>query len=47
MKALKEKLRLTERQRLHKINEHEKYEEIKDRRICKDEDTNKNNPSDS
>ena len=40
MKALKEKLRLTERQRLHKINEHEKYEEIKDRRICKNEDTN-------
>ena len=32
MKALKEKLRLTERQRLHKIDEHEKYEEIKNRR---------------
>jgi hypothetical protein len=32
MKALKEKLRLTERQKLHKINEHEKYEELKDRR---------------
>ena len=32
MKALKEKLRLTERQRLRKIDEHEKYEEIKSRR---------------
>ncbi len=32
MKALKEKLRLTERQRLHKIDEHEKYEKIKSRR---------------
>ena len=32
MKALKEKLRLTERQRLHKIDEHEKYEQIKNRR---------------
>ena len=32
MKALKEKLRLTERQRLHKIDEHEKYESIKSRR---------------
>jgi len=39
MKALKEKLRLTERQRLHKINEHEKYEEIKDRRINKTANT--------
>ena len=35
MKALKEKLRLTERQRLHKIDEHQKYEEIKDRRAEK------------
>jgi len=33
MKALKEKLRLTERQRLRKIDEHEKYEEIKNRRV--------------
>ena len=32
MKALKEKLRLTERQKLQKINEHEKYEEIMERR---------------
>lgn len=32
MKALKGKLRLTERQKLHKINEHEKYEEILHRR---------------
>jgi len=32
MKALKEKLRLTERQRLRKIDEHEKFEEIKNRR---------------
>ena len=39
MKALKEKLRLTERQRLQKINEHEKYEEIMDRRIIKDDGT--------
>ena len=32
MKALKEKLRLTERQRLRKIDEHEKYENMLDRR---------------
>jgi len=32
MKALQEKLRLTERQRLHKIDEHEKYEKIVQRR---------------
>jgi hypothetical protein len=32
IKALQEKLRLTERQRLHKIDEHEKYENILDRR---------------
>jgi len=32
MKALKEKLRLTERQKLHKIDEHKKYEEIQERR---------------
>jgi len=32
MKALKEKLRLTERQKLHKIDEHKKYEELKERR---------------
>lgn len=32
MKALKEKLRLTERQRLRKIDEHEKYENILNRR---------------
>ncbi len=32
MKALKEKLRLTERQRLKKIEEHRSYEEIKERR---------------
>ncbi|CAA6808181.1 MAG: Unknown protein [uncultured Sulfurovum sp.] len=32
IKALQEKLRLTERQRLHKIDEHEKYEKILDRR---------------
>lgn len=32
MKALKEKLRLTERQKLHKIDEHEKYENILRRR---------------
>jgi hypothetical protein len=33
MKALKEKLRLTERQRLKKIQEHRDYEDIKDRRV--------------
>ena len=33
MKALKEKLRLTERQRLKKIQEHKDYEDIKDRRV--------------
>jgi len=32
MKALKEKLRLTERQKLHKIDEHKKYEEIMEKR---------------
>ena len=32
MKALKGKLRLTERQKLHKIDEHEQYEKILDRR---------------
>ena len=45
MKALKEKLRLTERQRLHKINEHEKFEEIIDRRnnaISEDETSDEN-----
>lgn len=39
MKALQEKLRLTERQRLHKIDEHEKFEEIQDRRYKKEETT--------
>ncbi|MCK4440383.1 MAG: hypothetical protein KAU90_00160 [Sulfurovaceae bacterium] len=33
MKALKEKLRLTERQRLKKIEEHKSYEDIKARRL--------------
>lgn len=33
MKALQEKLRLTERQRLHKIDEHEKFEKIQERRL--------------
>ena len=33
MKAIKEKLRLTERQRLLKIHEHKSYEEIKDKRV--------------
>jgi len=33
MKALKEKLRLTERQRLKKIQEHRDYEDIKDKRV--------------
>ena len=45
MKALKEKLRLTERQRLRKIDEHEKYEEIKNRRASlskNNEESNKN-----
>ncbi len=42
MKALKEKLRLTERQRLHKIDEHAKYENIKNRRKIQ-EDNSKNN----
>ena len=37
MKALKEKLRLTERQRLRKIDEHEKYENILNRRTSKTE----------
>jgi hypothetical protein len=33
MKALKEKLRLTERQKLRKIEEHKHYEDLKDKRI--------------
>ena len=45
MKALKEKLRLTERQRLRKIDEHEKFEKIKGRRTPlsenKEENSNK------
>ena len=32
MKALKEKLRLTERQKLNKIQEHQSYEDLKDKR---------------
>ena len=42
MKALKGKLRLTERQRLHKIDEHEKYEKILDRRKNLDLDSTNN-----
>ncbi|MCH9741270.1 MAG: hypothetical protein K0U38_10615 [Epsilonproteobacteria bacterium] len=38
MKAIKEKLRLTERQKLKKIEEHKNYEEIKDKRDKKAED---------
>ncbi len=45
MKALKEKLRLTERQRLRKIDEHEKYEEIKNRRGVKEEIKDENKPN--
>jgi len=33
LKALKEKLRLTERQKLQKILEHKNYEDIKDKRV--------------
>jgi len=33
MKALKEKLRLTERQRLKKMQEHKYYEDVKDKRV--------------
>jgi len=40
MKALKEKLRITERQRLRKMEEHEQYEEILDRRLRKKSDHN-------
>ncbi len=43
MKALKDKLRLTERQRLRKIDEHEKYEEIKNRRKALSENREENN----
>ena len=46
MKALKEKLRLTERQRLHKIDEHEKYEQIKNRRKELNNVEEENNKSD-
>ena len=46
MKALKEKLRLTERQRLHKIDEHAKYENIKNRRTkLKKSEEKENNKS--
>ena len=38
MKALKEKLRLTERQRLRKIIEHKNYEDIKEKREKKSKD---------
>jgi hypothetical protein len=37
LKALKEKLRLTERQKLQKIQEHKHYEDIKDKRVNKEE----------
>jgi len=37
LKALKEKLRLTERQKLQKIQEHRHYEDIKDKRVNKEE----------
>lgn len=40
MKALKGKLRLTERQKLRKIDEHEKYENILKRRKDADSETN-------
>lgn len=43
MKALKGKLRLTERQKLRKIDEHDKYEEILNRR----ESNNKNSDSEN
>jgi len=33
LKALKEKLRLTERQKLQKVQEHKSYEDIKDKRV--------------
>jgi len=36
MKALKEKLRIIERQRLRKIEEHKYYEDIKYRRLKDD-----------
>jgi len=39
MKALKEKLRLTERQKLKKIQEHKDYEELKDKRVDREEDS--------
>ena len=38
MKALKEKLRLTERQKLQKIQEHKSYEDIRDKRAKKEEE---------
>jgi len=37
LKALKEKLRLTERQKLQKIQEHKHYEDIKDKRVKREE----------
>ena len=37
LKALKEKLRLTERQKLQKVQEHKNYEDIKDKRVKTEE----------
>ncbi len=42
VKALQEKLRLTERQRLHKIDEHAKYEAIRSKRVEKEENKKDN-----
>ena len=39
MKALKEKLRLTERQKLQKIQEHKHYEDLKEKRVIKTEES--------
>ncbi len=43
MKALKEKLRLTERQKLQKIQEHKNYEDLKDKRTTGIPEVEKNN----
>jgi len=45
MKALKEKLRLTERQKLQKIQEHKNYEDLKDKRAINTPDKGKEEES--
>jgi len=45
MKALKEKLRLTERQKLRKIEEHKHYEDLKDKRKASEDNSEEESKS--